>query len=307
MNRRIFIKNGLVLSTATLMTNSLLSETKNNIHSYEDVDISVVKSEKYFESAIKAVEMIGGMKKFVPTGSKVGILVNAPAWWTKPGSYTNTDVVLAAVKMCMDAGAKELVYLIELAPDFWERSQLSANYKDQIGLIQKNSGVFVEKIIKGKSLKKANMIRDLFECDVFINIPIAKHHAGTNFTCTLKNMMGACHSETNQFFHKGTGTENEFDEVKFLSQCIADVNLVRKPDLCIVDATEFLLTNGPWGPGELKKANTIVAGTDPVLVDSYCASFVGQKSEDILMIQNAYKHGLGKKDLSKAKIKEATI
>lgn len=61
---------------------------------------------------------------------------------------------------------------------------------------------------------------------------------GVRFAGTLKNMMGLFPFSTNGLFHLG--------KMSHLSQCIADLNLVRQPDLCISDATEFLTGNGPW-------------------------------------------------------------
>jgi uncharacterized protein (DUF362 family) len=122
--------------------------------------------------------------------------------------------------------------------------------------------------------------------------------------------MGACSSSTNRFFHQGSGKGGllryfrYYDNIEFLSQCIADVNSIRKPDLCIVDATEFITTNGPAGPGELKQAQKIVAGTNCVSVDAYCATLLGMKPDDVLMVRYASELGLGEKDLSKLAIKE---
>jgi len=55
------------------------------------------------------------------------ILNNSPqnsCFFRLEGSHTRTDVVLAVAKMCLDAGAKELVSLCPLAPGFWQRSRL---------------------------------------------------------------------------------------------------------------------------------------------------------------------------------------
>ena len=60
-------------------------------------------------------------------------------------------------------------------------------------------------------------------------------------------MMGTTAYSTNHFFHFGSGSSGYYDDVEFLSQCIADVNLVRAPDLSIFDGTEVITTNGPSG------------------------------------------------------------
>jgi uncharacterized protein (DUF362 family) len=87
-----------------------------------------------------------------------------------------------------------------------------------------------------------------------------------------------------------------------MNQCIADINLIRKPDLCVVDSTEFISTNGPFGPGKLIKPQKVVAGTDPVLADAYCCTLLGLDPKNVGMLDKAAKHGLGNADLIKANI-----
>ena len=70
---------------------------------------------------------------------------------------------------------------------------------------------------------------------------------------------------------------------------------------------EFVATNGPNGPGNLLKPLKVIAGTDPVAIDTYCATLFGYNPKDIVVINKAYKDGLGEMDLSKVKIKEFEI
>jgi uncharacterized protein (DUF362 family) len=103
------------------------------------------------------------------------------------------------------------------------------------------------------ALKKAKVSKDLLDVDAVLDLPIAKDHTGTRYSGGLKNMMGACADNTNQFFHKDSGAKGEYDDVDFLSQCIADLSLVRKPTFCIVDAAVVLGSNGPAGPGRCRR------------------------------------------------------
>ena len=72
----------------------------------------------------------------------------------------------------------------------------------------------------------------------------------------------------------------------------------------MVDATEILTENGPWGPGKLKKLNKVIAGRNPVSVDAYCCKFLGLKPDNVLMIRKAYEQGVGEINLNKLKIVE---
>ena len=98
--------------------------------------------------------------------------------------------------------------------------------------------------------------------------------------------------------------DNYYHEREYLAQCIADLNMVRKFNLYVVDATEFITTNGPSGPGNLRKLNKVVAGTDPVAVDAFCCRYLNLDPEKELMIKKAYENNLGKINLSKLHIVE---
>jgi uncharacterized protein (DUF362 family) len=68
-----------------------------------------------------------------------------------------------------------------------------------------------------------------------------------------------------------------------------------------------VITNGPHGPGELLKPQKVIAGTDPVAIDSYGASLFGYNQKDILVLVKAHAHGIGEMDLEKLNIKEMEI
>ena len=142
---------------------------------------------------------------------------------------------------------------------------------------------------------------------MLINIPIAKHHDGVGFTGAVKNMMGGQSRNTHRFFHFSTGGRGYYDDLEFLSQCIADLNLLRKPDLCIMDGTEMITENGPFGPGRLVRPQKVIAGTDRVAMDVYGANLLGLKGEEILTTRKVFAYGMGKIDLSSLKIQETII
>jgi len=150
-------------------------------------------------------------------------------------------------------------------------------------------------------LKNVEIIKKISEVDVFINIPILKHHGSTILTGALKNMMGLCTRKTNVTFHLGSGVRND---PEYLGQCIADLNLVRKPDLTVADAIEFITGNGPAGPGPLKRLDLVVASPDPVAIDAFGATCLDAEPSDVISVKRAYEHGIGEMDLSKLSIME---
>lgn len=305
--RREFLKGGAAFGAAAAFGGLPLNPWQASAKAAVP-DLAVVKGADPFAITSKALEALGGMKAFVPKGSSVGLLINAPSWWKKPGSHTHPEVVLAVILACQEAGAKAIHYLIDPAGGYWAESRFSAKYKDEIGAVKKCSGSFVDKDVpRGRSLKKTKLIKEFLDCDVFINLPIIKHHVGVNMSGNLKNLMGINDSRSNNFFHSGSGAKSEYGDVPFLAQCVADLNTLRRPALCVADATEFLLTNGPAGPGELRRLQTVVAGTDPVAVDAYSAPFVNLKAADVLMIGKSAEAGAGRFDIEKLNIRQMTV
>ena len=304
IKRREFMKSGAMLGTAAL-AGGLLNARPRLDEAAPPTDLAVVTGADRMLAVGKGLAALGGMKAFVKPGSSVGLLINAPSWWTRPGSHTHPDIVLAVILASLEAGAKEIHYLIDPLSSYWKRAPLASKYEKEIGAVRKCSGNFVEKeVARNKTLKRTSVVREFLDCDVFINLPIIKNHVGVGMSGNLKNLMGVNTNASNQFFHSGSGAKGEYDDVPFLAQCVADLNTLRKPDLCVADATEFLLTNGPAGPGELRKLDKIILGTDPVAVDAFGAPLVNLKAADVLMITKSVEWGLGRMDVAKLNVKE---
>jgi tetratricopeptide (TPR) repeat protein len=149
-------------------------------------------------------------------------------------------------------------------------------------------------IYRGRLLKTTEIAKDILDADVFINIPIAKHHRQSDITIGMKNLMGIIWDRG--YFHSHG-----------LHQTIADLCTTVKPDLTVVDANRVLITNGPAGPGKIIEAKTVIAGTDPVAVDAWCARYFNKEPQEIGHIQFAYEMGVGELRLNKLNIKEFQV
>lgn len=252
-----------------------------------------------------AVMALGGMSKFVGKGDVVIVKPNI-GWDRKPeqAANTNPDVVKAVVKMCLDAGAKRVRVMDRTCNDP-RRCYKQSGIKDAVLSID-DPAVTVEHtddrkfvtlpIKEGRSLKSWTFYKDMVEADKVINIPIAKHHNAARLTMGLKNVMGCL----------GGNRGNIHSD---LDQNIADLNTVMKFDLVVLDAYRILTGNGPQGGNlrDVKRMDTVIAGTDPVAVDSYGATLFGITGRDVPHVLNAYKAGLGEVDLAKVRTVEADL
>ena len=247
-----------------------------------------------------AIQALGGMKKFVNPGEVVVVKPNM-AWDRTPEMAANAHpvVVRKVVELCLEAGAKQVKVLDHTCDDA-RKSYAASGIKAAVEDIRDPRAVvqfvderrFVELAVeKAKNLKKWFFYKDILEADRFINIPVAKQHSESRLTMCLKNMMGAIGGWRGRI-HVG------------LHQNIADMNLVLRPDLHVLDATRILLRNGPKG-GDVKDVevkNLLFAGADPVALDATGAGLFGLKPEDLGYIVKAHQAGRGEMDLGKIKV-----
>jgi uncharacterized protein (DUF362 family) len=300
LTRRKFVKTSAAIG-GTAIIGSQIPGILNAGNPAEKPDIVTISSDDLMNNIHRLIEPLGGIEKFVPSGTSVGVLLNSP--WKNPGTYTHADVALSVIKLCLEAGAKEIVCFKPVRERYWEESsykEAMQNDIDKITYCDKRTEI---NIPEGVELQSASMYKEFMEVDVFINIPVAKHHAGTNYSGILKGLMGVSSSHTNRHMHSPDG-EYTYSKEDYLAQCIADLNLIRQPDLCIVDAIECVQNNGPRGPGETIKPNLVLAGTDPVAMDVYGANLIGIDPADVITCEKSNQHGLGRNDLQGLNILE---
>jgi uncharacterized protein (DUF362 family) len=306
LSRRNFLSTAAMTALAASFGYRRTNATVSN-HPDGPPDLAVVKNSNYYDAAIRAVEELGGIQKFVPRGSRVGLLINSP--FDKPGTYTKPQIALAVLAMCASAGAKEFVSLEGAPGSYWRRASLSKEQEDLVASV-KPPGDNVSVAVKGGTrLQEIEIVKDFLECDVLINLPIFKDHDGVRFTGTLKNIMGVTSSSTNRHFHDVSlfPVQGYYHDPLHLAECIAEANLVRKPTLCVADGTEFITTNGPSGPGKIARPQLVVAGTDRVAMDSYGATLLNLKPGEIPTIRKASELGLGSMDIRALRISRVEL
>ena len=313
LNRRDFIKKGVGTGAAALLGGGLVWPNFGTGRSFSpergQPDIAVVVGKDYLTSTMKAVDLLGGMGRFVPKNARVAILPNTQS--AHPGTFTKPEIVRAVVRMCKAAGAAEVNCLSWLPERFWTATGLDGVLKEEGANLKivdlKSEDQFRPvPLPQGRILRQAMIMKEFFNNDCFIDMPIAKDHAGNRFTGAMKNLMGLNFAGVNRTFHTGD-FKTKPDDIDRLDQCIADLNLALKPTLCVIDATEFITTNGPFGPGELAAPHKVIAGVDRVALDCHAASLRGLKGEEILMIKKGHEHGLGQIDLKKVRIQELAL
>ncbi|RKX99753.1 cytoplasmic protein [Candidatus Poribacteria bacterium] len=265
-------------------------------------DLAVAEGDDPKQLVRKAVEALGGMKRFVKRGDVVFVKPNI-AWNRKPelAATTNPEVVEEIVRMCLEAGAKEVrVFDITIQP-----ARLTYRRSGIMKAVKRAGGkmIYVDErkikevaIPEGESVKSWPMYTEALEADVLINVPIAKHHSAARLTMAIKNLMGVLGGE------RGALHRN-------LHQNLADIATRIRPHLNILDAYRILVNHGPTGgrPEDVKLARKVIAGVDIVAVDSLGATLFGLKGEELGYVRNAHRMGLGEMDLGKLRVKTVKV
>ncbi len=256
----------------------------------------------------KALELLGGMGQFVKKGNRVVLKPNF-SWASTPeqAADTHPDVVVAVARRCLEAGAREVLVLDHTINRAETCLRLSGIADACSGI--KNVHVFAVNeerfyrsvaVQNGKVLKEVQIIKDVLDADVFINMPTAKSHTTTGVTLGMKNLMGIIWDR--KYFHAKVD----------INQAIADLTSATKIHLTVLDASRAMVTAGPSGPGKVVYPDTIIAGTDPVAVDSVgvtLAQWYGQpfSPKQVKHIAAAHKMGLGVIDTGAMNIAKASV
>ena len=245
-----------------------------------------------------AVNALGGMKKFVHKGNMVVIKPNM-GWARKPeqAATTNPQIIVELIRMCQEAGARE-IRVMDHPVDGPESAVMKitgiqdAVTKAGARMVSAASQAAYASVTmrRGKSLKRADVLRDVRRADVLINVPIAKVHGSTGLTLGAKNLMGTV-------WDRGAWHQAALD------QCIADFLSEVRPHLTVLDAYRMLMSNGPKGPGQIKNQNTVAACVDPVAIDAFGATLMGHTPVSVGHLRLAHDMGLGEIDLKRVQIK----
>lgn len=310
MKRRDFLKAALVSAVAGAVKiegSSILAANKNLEPETQNDLVAVMggEPEQLYRSAINAM---GGMSRFVKKGQKVTVKPNI-GWDKTPEFGANTNPVLVAlvVKDCLAAGASQ-VTVFDHSCDEWEGCYKNSGIQEAA----EKAGAKVafghdERYYRKVNLPNAVRMKEpliheaILDCDVWINIPVLKHHGSAKMTIAMKNYMGIVWDRG--FMH----THN-------LMQSIADAaTYEKKPVLNIVDAYRIMVQNGPKGKtlDDIQLAKAIFMSTDIVAVDTAASKFFTQyRSMDLnnlSYIALAEKAKVGTTDLDSLKIEKIKL
>jgi uncharacterized protein (DUF362 family) len=283
----------MLLGLSPLISKLLLQEA----FAAEKSLVAIADDRDYAQATVKAINALGGMRRFVRPGNVVVVKPNI-GWDRTPEQAANTHplVVRAVVTEALRAGARKVKVFDRSCNDprrCYVTSGIAAALRGMknVELKQIENERFRPVRLNGRTLRDWELYDEALSADVFINVPVAKHHGLTGLTLGLKNVMGIMGGNRGSIH-------------RHIDSALVDINAVVKSRLTVIDATRILTANGPQGgdPRDVKVLNKVLASSDIVAADAVATTLFGLRPEAISTTVAAYRRGLGEMNMSGIRI-----
>ncbi len=256
--------------------------------------VSIVKTpnnpdyEQIYAAVEKAIDMLGGIRNIAKPGQKVLIKPNLTAPRTKRehAAITLPEVTRAVSDLVRNIGAKPIIGESSGIGVDTEEVISDSGYKQlrQMGyevIDLRKTELSTMPVHNGRIFQKIQTYKLVKEVDVIISVAKLKTHDDAGLTLTIKNLKGLLSDSQKKKFHK-----------QGLFEACVDWLTVLKPQLAIVDAIYGMEGLGPvYGNGV--EMDLIVAGHNLVSVDAVCGYITGFEPDELPIVANAAKRGLG--------------
>ena len=259
---------------------------------YDEESLKVV-----YRMLKKAVDAVGGMKSFIKDGDKVLVRANA-CWAVKPDSGIPSDprVVEALMRLIRnETKPRELIVAdrSSIGADTAESFKVTGvgeaalrGGADRILPLESDQRIPVQVPQPMVLFKPVYLSKTMLDADVLIYLSKMKVHKLTNISLTMKMNQGSLDWYDALRNHRADMHQKMIDMLK-----------VMRPHLSIVDGLWPMQGQGPGSPFPedlIKDFNVIIAGKDPVAVDTVGSTIMGfDAKHDIPMLRGAEMAGLG--------------
>jgi len=245
----------------------------------------------------EAIDAVGGLKSVIKNGDKVLVRANA-CWAVKPDSGIAADprVVEAFMRLIRDETRPKEIIVADrssIGADTAESFEVSGikaaalrGGADRVLPLEQDQRVKVQIPDPMVLFRPVYLPKTMLEADVLIYLPKMKVHKLTLISLALKMNQGSLDWYDAIRNHRAD-----------MHQKMVDMLKVLRPHLSIIDALWPMQGQGPGSPYPedlIKDFNVIVAGKDPVAVDTVGATLMGfEAKHDVPMLRAAEMKGLG--------------
>ena len=259
----------------------------------------------------EAVDAVGGMRSVIKAGDKVVVRANA-CWAVKPDSGIAADprVVEALMRLIRDETQPKEVVVADrssIGADTAESFEVTGikaaalrGGADRLLPLEQDYRVKVQVPDPMVLFRPVYLSKTMLDADVLIYLPKMKVHKLTNISLAMKMNQGSLDWYDALRNHRSD-----------MHQKMVDMLKVMRPHLSIVDCLWPMQGQGPGSPFPedlIKNFNVILAGKDPVAVDTVGATLMGfEAKHEVPMLRAAEMKGLGVATLEEIEVFGAPI
>ncbi len=229
---------------------------------------STYEEESVYKAVAQGISLLGGIEKYISPKENVLLKPNMLGKAVPEKAMTTHPAVFGAVgRLLQERGYPHITYGDSPGPGSISVSKVA----DSCGIMQSANklNIPLADFMHGKQtpapdglICKQFVIADgALKADAIVNICKMKTHALERITGAVKNLYGCV-----QGYNKGAGHAKYPDAIRF-ARMVADLNVLLKPRLHIMDGIVAMEGNGPSSgtPVEMK---VLLVSSDPVALDS---------------------------------------
>ncbi len=265
--------------------------------------VALVKCEDYSNApaaVAKAIDLIGGVDAILKKEEKLllkpNFLAKCPP---EKACTTHPEVFRGVAQYLQSKGYNNLVY----GDSPGHGDPLAIAKESGVGAVANELNIPLADFTAGVSTPYPDGIsanefviaNGVLECDGIVNICKMKSHMLERITGAEKNIFGCVYG-----LNKGASHVKYPNAVEF-AKMLADLNLMLKPRLHIMDGVVAMEGNGPQS-GTPKNVGVILASTDSIALDTLFANLVYLDHTLVPTITVGGERGVGENDIANIEV-----
>jgi uncharacterized protein (DUF362 family) len=249
-------------------------------------------ADKVYRVVQEALDLLGGMQRFVRPGQTVFIKPNQTLFLlADEGVTTDPWVVAALARLALEAGAARAQVGDMPGAGITAKEVMSITGVDDAARKVGADVVYLDEadqkplaVRNGEVVQEIWLPAPIVDADVLINAPKGKTHFVDKISGALKNWMGAMRPDVRMRHH-------DVETPNYVVDCIS----ARPPDLHVMDALMAGEGNGP-GANTPRWVGCVLASPDPVALDVVTAQLFGFDPSELVYARVGALRGLGEFD-----------
>lgn len=255
--------------------------------------VAIMKDASEGDSLTKALDLLP-MKEIIKDGDRVVITPN----WVKnkppdTGIVVGPNTLQTLIRYIKGLNPSKLIIATGSGGDPTPTVMSSVGYdkiikEENVEFIDLNFGPYTNLVLEHAYIQETKINNLINNMDILISFTQLKHHEEATISAGIKNMaLGWPPAEIHGFPKKKKGIHEDLHG--FIVSMAKKIPI----DLTIVSADKAMIGTGPSSGISIDSKGLILAGTDPVAVDTIAARFLGFLPQAVCYLYQAYKADVG--------------